>query len=67
MVVNKTNYLDKIENILNDTRKFKKKNLKNDGILSFVVKQEKRVRNIKKHDVSIIAHLKKQDLLKQLG
>ena len=67
MVVNKTNYLDKIENILNDTRKFKKKNLKNDGILSFVVKQEKRVRNIKKLDVSIIAHLKKQDLLKQLG
>ena len=67
MVVNKTNYLDKIENILNDTRKFKKKNLKNDGILSFVVKQEKRVRNIKKLDVSIIAHLKKQDVLKQLG
>ena len=26
----------------------KKKNLKNDGILSFVVKQEKRVHNIKK-------------------
>ena len=45
----------------------KKKNLKNDGILSFVVKQEKRVRNIKKLDVSIIAHLKKQDPLKQLG
>ena len=67
MVVNKTNYLDKIKNILNDTRKFEKKNLKNDGILSFVVKQEKRVRNIKKLDVSIIAHLKKQDLLKQLG
>ena len=67
MVVNKTNYLDKIETILNDTRKFKKKNLKNDGILSFVVKQEKRVRNIKKLDVSIIAHLKKQDVLKQLG
>ena len=67
MAVNRTNYLDKIENILNDTRKFEKKNLKNDGILSFVVKQEKRVRNIKKLDVSIIAHLKKQDLLKQLG
>ena len=46
MTVNKTNYLNKIENFLNDTCKFEKNNLKNNGILSFPVNQEKRVDNI---------------------
>ena len=34
MVVDKTDYLDKMENLLNDTQKFEKINLKNDGILT---------------------------------
>ena len=38
----------KIENLLNDTRKFEKINLKNDGILDFAINQEKRVENILK-------------------
>ena len=38
----------KIENLLNDTRKFEKINLKNDGILNFAINQEKRVENILK-------------------
>ena len=42
VIVDKTNYLDKMENVLNDTRRFEKNNLKNDGILSFPVHQEKR-------------------------
>ena len=46
MVVDKADYLDKMENLLNDTRKFEKINLKNDGILNFAINQEKRVDNI---------------------
>ena len=45
-IVDKAGYLDKMENLLNDTRKFEKINLKNDGILNFAVNQEKRVDNI---------------------
>ena len=48
MVVDKADYLDKMENLLNDTRKFENINLKNDGILNFVINQEKRVDNILK-------------------
>ena len=48
MVVFKADYLDKMENLLNDTRKFENINLKNDGILNFVINQEKRVDNILK-------------------
>ena len=48
VIVDKTDYLDKMENLLNDTRKFKKINLKNDGISNFAVIQEKRVTNILK-------------------
>ena len=48
MIVDKADYLDKMENLLNDTRKFEKFNLKNDGILNFAVNQEKRVDNILK-------------------
>ena len=41
MVVDKADYLDKMENLLNDTQKFEKNNLKNDGILNFAINQEK--------------------------
>ena len=37
VVVDKADYSDKIENLLNNTRKFEKINLKNDGILNFVI------------------------------
>ena len=60
MVVDKTNYLDKMENLLNDTRKFEKKNLTNDRILNFAVNQGKRVDNILKNLLRLIAYLKKQ-------
>ena len=46
MVVNKADYLDKMDNLLNDRQKFEKINLKNDGILNFAINQEKRVGNI---------------------
>ena len=46
MVVDKADYLDKMDNLLNDTRKFEKINLKNDGILNFAINQEKCVDNI---------------------
>ena len=43
------------------------KNLKNDGILSFAVNQEKRLDNSLKKLLRLIAYLKKQgDLLNQL-
>ena len=46
VVVDKADYLDKMDNLLNDTRKFEKINLKNDGILNFAINQQKRVGNI---------------------
>ena len=42
-VVGKTDYLDKMENLVNDARIFEKINPKNDGILSFAANQEKPV------------------------
>ena len=48
VVVHKADYLDKMENRLNDRRKFGKTNLKNDGILNFTINQEKSVGNILK-------------------
>ena len=48
VVVDKTNCLDKMENLLNDTRKFEKIILKNDRIFNFAINQEKRVDNILK-------------------
>ena len=51
MIVDKTHYADKMENYLNDTRKFQKINLRNDGLLSFAVNQEKSVDNIFKRFV----------------
>ena len=41
-----------MENLLNDTRKFEKVNLKNDEMLSFAINQEKRVGNILKKIVA---------------
>ena len=46
VIVDKADYLDKMENLLNHKRKFEKINLKNDGILNFAVTREKRVDNI---------------------
>lgn len=48
VIVNKIDYWNKIENLLNDVRKFQKIILKNDGIFSFVVNQEKQFDNILK-------------------
>ena len=48
VVVDKADYLDKLENLLNDTRKFEKINLKYDGILNFAINQEKRIDSILK-------------------
>ena len=48
VVVDKADYLNKMGNLLNDTRKFESINLKNDGILNFAINQEKRVDNILK-------------------
>ena len=42
MIFDKIDHLDKMKN-QNDKIKFEKCNLKNDGFLSFVVNQEKRV------------------------
>ena len=49
VIVVKADYLDKIENLLNDTWKFEKINVKNDGILNFADNQEKCVDNILKN------------------
>ena len=49
VVVDKADYLNKMENLLNDTRKFEKTNLKNAGILKFAIIQEKPVDNILKN------------------
>ena len=45
MIVDKADYLDRTENLLNDTMKFEKINLKNNWILNFAINQEKRVDN----------------------
>ena len=46
VIADKADYLDKMENLLNDTRTFEKLNLKNDEILNTTVNQEKRAENI---------------------
>ena len=48
MIVDKSDYLDKMENLLSDTQKVEKTNLKNDEIWNFAVNQEKRVDNVLK-------------------
>ena len=66
MIIDKTDYLNKILNPLNDTRKFQTINLKNDQILNFTVIQEIRVDNILKKPVASNIYLKKQvDLLNE--
>ena len=67
MVVNKTHYLDKMENLLNDTRKFEKINLKTDGILNFAITQEKRVDNILKTLVAFNSTSEETRSLKPVG
>ena len=52
MIVDKADYLDKMENLLNDTRKFETIYLKKDGILNFAINQEKHVDNILKKVVA---------------
>ena len=66
MIIDKTDYLNKILNPLNDTRKFQTINLKNDQIWNFTVIQEIRVDNILKKPVASNIYLKKQvDLLNE--
>ena len=64
MIVDKADYLDKMENLLNNTRKYEKFN----RILNFAANQEKRVNNVYKNLLRLIVYLRKQgDLLNQLG
>ena len=68
MIVHKADYLDKMENLLNDTRIFEKNDLKNDGILKFAVNQEKRVDNIlKKFVASNSISEKRRRFIKPVG
>ena len=60
MIVDKADYLDKMENFLNDTGRFEKNYLKNDGILNFAVTKEKRVTIFKKNLLQLIVYLKKE-------
>ena len=46
MIVDKTDHLHKMENLLYDTGKFEKVNLKNGGILRLAANEDKRVVNI---------------------
>ena len=52
VVVDKADYLDKMEELLNDTRKLGRNNIKNDEILNVAVMQEKRFENILKKFVT---------------
>ena len=64
MIVDKADYLDKMENLLNNTRKYEKFK----RILNFAANQEKRVNNVYKNLLRLIVYLRKQgDLLNQLG
>ena len=60
MVVHQADYLDKMDNLLNDTQKFENINLKSDGILNFVINQEKHFDNILKKLVASNSISKKQ-------
>ena len=51
-IADKVDYLDKMENLLNDTRKLENINLKDYGILNFSFNQEKYVDNILKELVA---------------
>ena len=58
VVVDKADYLDKMDNLLNDTRQFEKINIKNDGILNFAVNTFFLV-DFKKNLLRLKAYLKK--------
>lgn len=51
-IIDKTDYSEKMEDLLNETRKFGKTNLKNDEILNFAANQEEPVGNILKQLVA---------------
>ena len=59
-VVHQADYLDKMDNLLNDTQKFENINLKSNGILNFVINQEKHFDNILKKLVASNSISKKQ-------
>ena len=67
VAVDKADYLDKMDNLLNDTRKFEKINLKNDGILNFAINQEKHVDNIFKKLVASNSISEETRSLKPVG
>ena len=49
VIVDKDTYINRMENLLSDQRKFEKVTLKNDAFLNFVVNQEKRIDTIFKN------------------
>ena len=51
-IIDKTDYSEKMEELLNETRKFGKTNPKNDEILNFAANQEEPVGNILKQLVA---------------
>lgn len=51
-IIDKTDYSEKMEDLLNETRKFGKTNPKNDEILNFAANQEEPVGNILKQLVA---------------
>ena len=51
-IIDKTDYSEKMEDLLNETRKFGKTNPKNDEILNFAANQEELVGNILKQLVA---------------
>ena len=56
-----------MDNLLNNTRKFEKINLKNDGILNFAINQEKHVDNIFKKLVASNSISEETRSLKPVG
>ena len=56
-IVDKDTYIKRMENLLNDERKFEKVTLKKDAFLNFAVNKEKHIDNIK-YIKSIKSHIK---------
>lgn len=68
VIVDTADYLDGIENFLNNTDKFEKINLKHDGILSLLSTNKNALTIFSKSLSCLDVHPKKQgDLLNQLG
>ena len=53
IIVNKQNYIKKMDNILNNQKKFTLVNLKDDTLLNFAVNQEKHVDKVLKKLLSL--------------